>query len=81
MDYEDTFTERYSEPPRRVHCGDVSCQDQQVTMTVTILKTLIWIMELCGGGYLTKKCLFVCSEIQTNTKHPRQTFAEEQQQK
>ena len=42
MDYEDTFTQRYSEQPRRVHCGDVSCQDQQVTMTVTILKTLIW---------------------------------------
>ena len=42
MDYEDTFTERYSEKPRRVQCGEVSCQDQQVTMTVTILKTLIW---------------------------------------
>ena len=42
MDYEDTFTERYSEKPGRVQCGEVSCQDQQVTMTVTILKTLIW---------------------------------------
>ena len=42
MDYEDTFTQRYSEQPRRVQCGDVSCQDQQVTMTVTILKTLKW---------------------------------------
>ena len=40
MDYEDTFTQRYSQKPRGVHCGDVSCRDEQVTMTVTILKTL-----------------------------------------
>ena len=40
MDYEDTFTQSFREKPRRVHCGDVSCQDEQVTMTVTILKTL-----------------------------------------
>ena len=40
MEYEDTFRERYSEKPRTVDCGNISCQDLQVTMTVTILKTL-----------------------------------------
>jgi len=29
LDYEDTFTQSFREKPRRVHCGDVSCQDEQ----------------------------------------------------
>ena len=58
MDYEDTFTQRYSEQPRRVHCGDVSCQDLQVTMTGTILKTLKYFYAVEDINKEIHICLF-----------------------
>ena len=58
MDYEDTFTQRYSEKPRTDHCGIISCQDPQVTMTVTILKTFKYFYAVEDINKEIHICLF-----------------------
>ena len=58
LDYEDTFTQRYSEKPRTVHCGVLACQDPQVTMTGTILKTLKYISAVEDIDKEMPICLF-----------------------